>query len=82
MFLNKMIKAVTCKIALKAVRKNSENMSSQMYKQDFSSIQNIWKTLAKNTQQMGGRTCGDNIQSLGMTPWLMDRATTHLQNFN
>jgi hypothetical protein len=33
--------AETIRTALKAVGKNSENMSSKIYKQDFSTMQNI-----------------------------------------
>ena len=42
MFLNKMGNTVTFKTALKAVEKNSKNMSSRTYKQDFPAMQNIW----------------------------------------
>jgi hypothetical protein len=38
-FLSKMVKAVTFKTALKAVGKNSENMSSRIY--SFSTVQNL-----------------------------------------
>jgi len=39
--LAKMINAVTFRIFLKAVGKNSKNMSSKIYKLDFSTMQNI-----------------------------------------
>jgi hypothetical protein len=40
MFLTKMVKAVTFRTTLKAMRKNSKNTSSRMY--NFSPMQNIW----------------------------------------
>lgn len=41
MFPSKMVNTATFRTALKAVRKNCENMSSRIYQQDFSTIQNI-----------------------------------------
>ena len=40
--LTKVVNVVTFKTAIKAVRNNSENMSLRKYKQDFSTMQNIW----------------------------------------
>ena len=39
--LSKMVNVMTFRTALKAVGKNSKNVSSKIYKQDFSTMQNI-----------------------------------------
>ena len=41
MFLSKMVNAVIFRTAPKTMRNNSENRSSEIYKQDFTTTQNI-----------------------------------------
>jgi hypothetical protein len=71
MVLSKIIKAVTFRTVLKAVGNNLENMSSWMYKQDFSIIQNI-KTPHKGE--------GELVETI-FRGWGMG-LPTNLQNFN